>query len=556
MKPWLRTLIHGTLTAVLLLNGLFVFAPKVHAFDQNMLISDAMFDNSGTMNASDIDAFLNRYSNSCISLNHGFRAPDPNGYSPSTGFTYGVDVSAGTIIYDAAQAYGINPQVILTTLQKEQALVTGGQGCSTSRYVGAMGNGCPDGNQGHDYSGFELYAINGVPTNSVSGTCVNSASMAGFSRQIIVAVWRLKFWEQRSEGNTSWAVIKPGWDNSDDPPSCYSLRMTQGYRARCRNDTPTYFDGQASIDSTTVSLTNGATAALYNYTPHLHGNQNFVDIFENSFNFGSTTSGMLNIAHPNGTLVRPANSPQVYLITGGKAQYATSQAVLQSWGYDLSRLKIATQGDLNFMAAADADTSHTNNPTPLQYREGTLIKGAGPTIYVIQNVGGANTKVSVGDWDTFVRLGYTFGQVLVVSDAQLPAATGSALGANTTNHPNGSLIRDAGSPTVYIIIAGERHSLSALPYFVSHGLKFPNVVTATSGDTQLPLTWPVNWFGEGTLVRGSGPTVYIVDGSGVNQQKRSFGNYYKFVGLDYRFSEVMQVNDGELPSQNGPDIGQ
>ena len=41
-------------------------------------------------------------------------------YYPDCGQT----VSAATIIYDASQAYKINPQVILSTMEKEQSLVT------------------------------------------------------------------------------------------------------------------------------------------------------------------------------------------------------------------------------------------------------------------------------------------------------------------------------------------------------------------------------------------------------------------------------------------------
>jgi len=546
-------------TALLLVStAVLAYAPKALAFDQNMVISDSMFDNTGTMSASGIDAFLNRYPSSCISLNNGFRAPDPTGYTPSTSFTYGGDTSAGNVIYDAAIGYGLNPQVIITTLQKEQSLVTGSAGCSNLRYSGAMGNGCPDGGTTYNYSGFELYSLNGNPVTSVNGTCVNRAEDVGFSRQVVVAAWKLRFWEQRSEGNVNWNVQltnspQPGdrWDNSDDPPTCYSFLMTQGYRARCKGNTPTYFDGLTSIDGSSVSLTNGATAAMYVYTPHFPGNQNFVNLFENTFGFGSTTSGMLSIAHPDGTLVRPANSPQVYLITNGKAQYATSLAVLQSWGYDMGRLKIATQGDLNLMSATDADTTHTNNPAPLQFREGTLVKGSGPTIYVLQNVNGTLTKESLDTWANFTRLGYSIGQVLTVSDSQLPAATGSPYDSTMAAHPNGTMIRDANSPTVYYIIGGERHSMTSLPIFLSHGFKQSSVEIATAGDDQLPITWPVNWFAEGTLLRGSGPTVYIIQNTNV---KRSFGNYYVFVGLDYHFSEVMQVSDGDLPAANGTPV--
>ena len=256
------------------------------AFNANRIIDDGIFNNSSSMSAGQIDAFLNQFGSSCISPNRGFSAPDPVGYSPSGGYQYGGNVSAGNVIAHSAQAYGLNPQVLITTLQKEQGLVTGGSGCSVLRYTAAVGYGCPDSGTTYSYSGVNLYSINGSQVTSVSGTCVNSSAKAGFSQQVIRAAWLLKFGQQRSLGNVGWAVITGNWNNSDDPQSCYGGPMTEGYRQICPSGATTYYDGLRSIDGQTVHMDTGATAALYWYTPHFNGNQNFVSIFEGWF--GST----------------------------------------------------------------------------------------------------------------------------------------------------------------------------------------------------------------------------------------------------------------------------
>ncbi|HSX17906.1 MAG TPA: hypothetical protein VLE51_00940 [Candidatus Saccharimonadales bacterium] len=257
------------------------------SFTANRLMDDGVMDNYNTMNASQIDSWLNtNFPNSCISTNHGFTAAVPSGYSPSTGYTYGGYGSAGAVIYAAAQAYEINPRVLIVTLQKEESLVAGDAGCSVLRYTAATGYGCPDGGTTYSYSNMNpaLYAINGTPVNSVSGTCVNNVSKAGFSQQVIRAAWLLKFGEQRSEGNTGWAIIKGSWDNSDDPQTCYGGPMTQGYHKRCTSDsTATYYDGYVTIDGSSTHMDTGPTAALYWYTPHFAGNQNFVNLFESWF---------------------------------------------------------------------------------------------------------------------------------------------------------------------------------------------------------------------------------------------------------------------------------
>lgn len=266
--------------------SVFGFTPLASAdYNHNLIMDDATFGNTGSMNAAQINNFLNQFPSSCISPNNGFSSPDPTGYSPSTGYTYGGNVTAGQAISDAAQAYGLNPQVIIATLQKESSVVTGTASYHCTYINTAMGYGCPD-----------------------SGSCpTNPATMSGFSKQIIHASWLLRFGQQRSLGNTGWNVqfnnYPQGgdhWDNSDDPPTTYGGPMTQGNRARVNGGSVAFYDGYTTIDGSSVHMDSGATAALYWYTPHFSGNQNFITIFTNWF--GPTVS--------NGVVLgRDAGSP-------------------------------------------------------------------------------------------------------------------------------------------------------------------------------------------------------------------------------------------------------
>jgi hypothetical protein len=297
------------------------------AFVSNDVMDDYEFNNTGTLNAGQIDAFLNTFPQSCISQNNGFTAPIPTGYSPAGGFTYGGNVTAGQVINAAAQVYGLNPEVLLTTLQKEQSLVTGTAGCSTLQYVGALGYGCPDGGTQYSYSGVDLYSMHGSEVTSVSGTCVNTAAKAGFSEQVIHAAWLLEFGMQRSEGNVSWAVITGNWDNSDDPQSCYTGPMTQGYRSQCPNTTPVYYDGYDTIDGVSTHMDTGATAALYWYTPHFSGNENFDSIYQSWF--GATTGGGFELVISDD----PSDTRQ-WVVYGSIKQYIPSSQILDAWGFE------------------------------------------------------------------------------------------------------------------------------------------------------------------------------------------------------------------------------
>lgn len=285
----------GGFVAVLLL----VCAPLASAanFNQNNIINDLVFDNAGTMSPGQIDTFLNNFPGSCISLNSGFKAIDPTGYNPSQGYVFGGYTSAGQVIYDAAQAYGLNPQVLLVTLEKEQSLVTGRNNFSgycnngdQHKYTAAVGYGCPDSGTTYSYTGLNLYQRNGVTVSDTGTTCVNSAVKAGFSQQVIRAAWLLKFGEQRSKGNINWAVVKGNWNNSDDPQSCYGGPMTQGTWQRCPSGGSAYYDGYTTIDGSATHMDDGATAALYWYTPHFSGNTSFFNLFTGWFGSTYTSS--------------------------------------------------------------------------------------------------------------------------------------------------------------------------------------------------------------------------------------------------------------------------
>ncbi len=436
-----RFLSKSTILASAILSIVLLAFPLVTSaqYNPNDLIDTGQFDNYNAMSASQIDSFLNNNfgSASCISTSAGFTAPDVTGYSSTTNqFSYGPPVSAGTVIYHAAQIYGINPQVLLATMQKEESLLNGaatswGPGCSAPNFASAMGYGCFDSNTtvfSYSYPGqllTPLYYINGNPVDSVSQTCVSSAQDVGFSEQLITAAWLLRFSEQRAVGNTSWNVQLtnypyPGdtWDNSNDPTTSYSGFMTQGIWARVSGGATAYYDGYATIDNTSVYMSNGPTAALYTYTPHLAGNSDFDNIFELYFGLsigeGYTLAtsyddngdarqwvvyqGMRHLvpdtqtltawglnkvtlvqwsgtylgSFPDGPpltrLFRPDGTLDVYFVDGGNAYKIGSPAMLAAWNFNPASIVDVTtflgqvptnQGYLSYSVRVAGDTTGT-----------------------------------------------------------------------------------------------------------------------------------------------------------------------------------------------------
>ena len=241
-------------------------------FNQNLVMSDGVFDASGTMTTAQIQAKLNASSNSCLK---NYTATVPTGYSTYTTTTS----SAATVIQAAATLWGVNPQVLLVTLEKEQGLVTGGSGCSSWRYWAAMGYNCPDGSGSYSY-----------PALGITSTCVKRQSDAGFAAQVNHGAWQLAFNRQRAEGNLYW--------NNSSTTSNYGFN-TAGYRQAYAGAPSIYYDGWYTISGVAVYMTNGATASLYSYTPYVSANQGFYSLFTSWF--GSTTT-------PTGTTVSPTTA--------------------------------------------------------------------------------------------------------------------------------------------------------------------------------------------------------------------------------------------------------
>lgn len=345
-----------------------------HATDytQTRLMDDTVFNNVGSLNASQVADFLAARPgpftklaspSTCLS---GYSSQ--NFYWDGTKWHYGSDsdwntawgaaqVPASTIIAQAAQNWGINPEVIIATLEKEESLIAGSS-CDGWRYNSAMGYGCPD-----------------------SGGC--NPKYAGFTKQVLWGAYQLEFGEQRAYGNVHW--------DGDETIKYYGY-MTQGVRARCgavggacsSADTQgVYYDGYASIDGQSTLMENGATASLYTYTPHL-GNSTPV-YFEQWFGpavvalakvsgqpqiyfiFGNTRllipdPALLNTYNLGGTLVSTVSqsylnsltdggnltslakkdngSPNIYMLDSGKQYLVPSGQVCTDWGLDCSNSNI------------------------------------------------------------------------------------------------------------------------------------------------------------------------------------------------------------------------
>jgi hypothetical protein len=319
--------------------SILVLTHPAQAQDWNAgkIIDDYTFTNAWTMNAGQIQAFLNSKVPVCDTngtqtseFGGGTRAQwGQANYGQST-FTCLKDYSengqsAAQIIYNTAQRYQINPQVLIVLLQKEQGLVTDTWPLNI-QYRSATGYGCPD-----------------------SAPC--DSQYYGLTNQLD---WSGKMFRAIMNNSPTW------------------------YTPYVLGNNTIKYNPVVSCGSSVINIQNRATQALYNYTPYqpntaaiaapmgatvscgAYGNINFLRYFNswfgNTYNIGyaATWTGqslnpMLNPGDSytgsmfftnSGSVPWYDNSSNpVHLATDRPINHSSDFALSDgSWGSDRNRL--------------------------------------------------------------------------------------------------------------------------------------------------------------------------------------------------------------------------
>jgi len=225
-------------------------------FQAGNIISDATFADSGTMSEGQIQSFLEEKVPRCQAgytcLKDWYDTSRTTSADAMCGaYSGGTRERSSTIIYKVARACGINPQVLIVMLQKEQGLVTH-TWPSEFRYTIAMGQGCPD-------------------------TAACDTRYYGFFNQVYGAAWQLKRYANPPGTSQYFTWYAPG--------KTWNVR----------------YHPNESCGSSPVFIQNQATANLYYYTPYqpnaaalragygegdgcsAYGNRNFFQYFNDWF---------------------------------------------------------------------------------------------------------------------------------------------------------------------------------------------------------------------------------------------------------------------------------
>lgn len=488
-------------------------------FNAGNIISDAVFYNEDAMQPSQIQEFLNRQVTSCaagytclkdFTQNTMSHAADSYCRSPYTGVA---GQSAANIIYAVAKACGINPQVILVLLQKEQALVTS-RNPSQAAYDRATGFACPD-------------------------TAPCAVDSLGFSNQVFKGARQYKIYR--------------------------ALPNSFNYRAGKVNNIQ--LNPNAGCGAPAVYIENQATAGLYDYTPYQpnaaalanlygsgdgcssYGNRNFWRIFSDWF--GSTQGG--------GTLARTVGDPTIYLVTAdhkypvqtiatflslsalGPFQY-TSQAYLDQFPTGIPAGNVFRDASTGFIyliangaknkfpscgmvstwgLAGTTGCGNYIDLMPSQLLK--LVTGQDVTQFPLSNSSGVIYSMSGG----IKRAVHSFAQIDAIANGGSSAYTGFAQGTLDmfATGPDvidaGSVVKSASSTTLYLLTNSATPTLVPIPsmgIYAEFGLSGYTVSSdagiAASAIASTPLSIAVTC-GAQQYIAGSGALWAIPNASGL-----------------------------------------
>jgi len=359
---------------------------------------------------------------------------------------------ASDIIYRAAQEHKINPKYILVKLQKEMSLITD-KSPKQSQLDFATGYDCPD-----------------------SGGC--GEKNRGFGKQVDAAA----------------GIIR--WYYDHHPTEVWIKKPNRTY----------IIDGQVVIPK------NYATAFLYTYTPHIHGNLNFWKLWNTWF----------GQVYPDGSLIKGYNSATVYLIQAGQKRAVNSMSVL------ISRF--------NPKMIISVPTSELNN-----YEDGKELTF--PNYSILQQ----NSKYYLVDFDT-VRpfasynvvkaLGYHPDEFIKVTSADIANYTlGKTITTDVENF-TGRLILTKETKNLYYLKDNHYYSL---PDEQLAKINFPNLVieTGSISDLQDYEDGALLKFKDGTLLGINGfNKIYVIE----KGKKRHIASEEVFNGFGFDWNNIIWVN--------------
>lgn len=267
-----------------------------------------------------------------------------------------------------------------------------------------------------------------------------------------------------------------------------------------------------TIDGISVTPVNFATAALYTYTPHIHGNMNMWQIWTRWF----------NKSYPNGTVVIGDPSGTIYWIRYGTKRPFASVAVAST----LTDIEKA-------VTASDAELAGYETGEPIRFPNYALLRNSTGQIWLIVD----DERRHIVNMDTFVKFGFNMDEVEDVADSEL-ASYGEGMKITLDDaYPRGQLIQVSGLKAIWYAEGGKRQLITHPAIWTLYfNNRRPSAISQATLDS---LTHSGAYLlHDGELVKSyDHPAVYVIE----NGMKRPIvsGEVFEEMGYGWEYIESL-----------------
>lgn len=451
---------YKSLIVLLLVSVLLPPLPAPQAFAQ-VIVLDPGFDPNRILEDDDIfDVSGMSYERMVAFLRSkgtlaDYRTPDIDG----------IPKTAAEIIWRVAHSYKINPKYLLVLLQKEQSLVES-KNPTQRQFDWATGYGVCD---------------------SCSKDDPAIQNFKGFAAQL---EWAAKQHREKY----LMQILGKGQTIAGKAPG-----------------------KSIDIDGQVVTPVNNATAMLYSYTPHIHGNLNLWRIWRRWF----------SVKFPEGMVARGQPSGKTYFIRLGQKRPFASKYVLESM---VDPKKIVETSDTELAAYPDGPS--------IQFPKFALLKDSFNRIWLLVDEG----RRHIADMATFRRFGFNEDEIIEVDDMDLTEYPELAPIDSKTEFPQGKVMQDTKTKQYWYVFEDTKYELPDKVFLVLY-FRGRIIKQATTKALEKYTTGEPYMFHDAELVRGAKePAVYVVQ----DKELRPIPNAETFESMGWRWNNVVTVPDKVL----------
>jgi SpoIID/LytB domain protein len=227
--------------------------------------------------------------------------------------------------------------------------------------------------------------------------------------------------------------------------------------------------------------------------------------------------------HPDGTLLKGSGTT-VWRVENGKLRPFTSPRPLATWGRWPEVLRVPNAWLLQYPSDRWG------------FRDGTLIRTPNGTVWIISD----GDRRGFSSAAVFEGLGYDWDDIVNVSWTEAEIHDVGAAVSSTSEHPNGTLMRAEGTPTVWWLDNGRKRGIPSGKILESWFDWEEIIVLAQSKVDSYP-TGATLGFRDGSLIRTGDGTVWAIS----RGRRRGFTSASVFTGLGYLWSGIIDVSSTE-----------